>query len=533
MIRAGAALGTALVVLGGLAGCGTAAAGRAPDTIVVGTIEEYATSVTPGDALGSPIDLAVFTPPTRLDPGSGNALPAAAESLTTADNRTWTIRFRPGTFHDGTPVTAQSFADSWNVTADPARGMLNNAMLAPVEGYDAMNADPAAATTLSGGRVLDEHTLTLTLAEPNVLLPAILSSVAFAPLPRVALDPPSPGAQPPVDSGAFDTAPVGNGPFRAEPWSPRTRDVVLHRFDGYTAGPPAGVGTIENRVFADTTAMYPEFEAGTIDVAAVDGDDLSQARTAYPDQVVDTPYPALVHLSFPGDDPRFSPDVRRALGLAVDRRALADGLLDGRALPARGLLPDSVPGGGALDCPSCGYDPALARELLAGAGGWQGPLTLHTYQEPGNDQVLAALANQWRRNLGITDVRFVIQPLSQLRTELLERTTTGPSLLYAAAGFPDLYGLADPLFAADGSYNFAGFADPRTDDLLAGAAAAPDPATATTRAREAAEAGLASTPVLPLYHPVAGLLHAREVRGVTPEFYGNAHLAGLTLEGRR
>ncbi len=41
-----------------------------------------------------------------------------AEEITSEDNTTWTITLKDGwTFHDGTPVTAQSFVDAWNYTA--------------------------------------------------------------------------------------------------------------------------------------------------------------------------------------------------------------------------------------------------------------------------------------------------------------------------------------------------------------------------------------------------------------------------------
>src|SRR2546421_12449805 len=43
---------------------------------------------------------------------------AVTDSVTTTDSKVWTIKLKPGwTFHDGSPVTAQSFGDAWNYTA--------------------------------------------------------------------------------------------------------------------------------------------------------------------------------------------------------------------------------------------------------------------------------------------------------------------------------------------------------------------------------------------------------------------------------
>ncbi len=50
-----------------------------------------------------------------------------AESIESDDATTWTVTLKDGwTFHDGTPVTAQSFVDAWNYTAlsTNARGLV-------------------------------------------------------------------------------------------------------------------------------------------------------------------------------------------------------------------------------------------------------------------------------------------------------------------------------------------------------------------------------------------------------------------------
>lgn len=40
------------------------------------------------------------------------------ESITSDDQTVWTIKLKPGwTFHNGEPVTAQSFEDAWNAGA--------------------------------------------------------------------------------------------------------------------------------------------------------------------------------------------------------------------------------------------------------------------------------------------------------------------------------------------------------------------------------------------------------------------------------
>src|SRR3712207_2943889 len=72
-----------------------------------------------GTAVPSPwrdrmISNALYTPLIDHDPATGRITPRAAESVTgTPDQITWTIKLRPGTYHDGTPVTAGSYVDAW------------------------------------------------------------------------------------------------------------------------------------------------------------------------------------------------------------------------------------------------------------------------------------------------------------------------------------------------------------------------------------------------------------------------------------
>jgi ABC-type oligopeptide transport system substrate-binding subunit len=64
-----------------------------------------------------------------------------AESIvTTDDGLTWTITVADGwTFHDGEPVSAYSFVDAWNWTANGENAAANNVYFNVIEGWDALN----------------------------------------------------------------------------------------------------------------------------------------------------------------------------------------------------------------------------------------------------------------------------------------------------------------------------------------------------------------------------------------------------------
>jgi len=86
---------------------------------------------------------------TRLvdfDPTTFKPVPAQADSIdVSSDGLTYTIKIKPGwTFHDGTPVTAQSYVDAWNYTAYGPNGYILNFFFDKIEGYDALNPSSGA-----------------------------------------------------------------------------------------------------------------------------------------------------------------------------------------------------------------------------------------------------------------------------------------------------------------------------------------------------------------------------------------------------
>lgn len=422
---AAAAAGALAVTLAACSGAsGGAGGGAAPageKTYSVGVTTYFLSHFLPGKAVGSNVDYAIYTPLTKVDTATGKAVNAVAESIESEDNKVWTIKIKKGwTFHNGEPVTAQSFADSWNATAYGPNAYTNNYMFANFKGYVDLNPAEGKpkAETLSGVEVTGTDTLKVTLDKPLALLPYVLAQSAFAPVPKAAL----------TGADAFDRKPIGNGPYQMEGEGIVTgaTKVSLKRFAGY-AGTPGNAERIEVKSYQDEGAAYRDLQAGNIDVTLVSGNNLTSASTQFKDRLVQAPFPALMYLGFPLWDERFSDvRVRQAFSHAVDRQAIVKSLLRGFGRPATGLAGTTVPGGGADECSACTYDPAKARTLLAEAGGWKGPLKLWTYQDPLNTVILEAIGNQLRANLGIEAVTTQAQPVDQLYPNMTAKKIDGP-----------------------------------------------------------------------------------------------------------
>jgi len=166
---------------------------------------------------GNIID-AITTGLVEYEPENAKPYNAVAEEFATEDNQVWTITLKDGfTFHDGTPVTAQSFVDAWNWAAYGPNAQLNSYFFGPdgagiqgftdVQGEDAngdevITEDEAPVTEMSGLKAVDDLTLEVTLDAPFAIFPTVVGYSAFAPLPESFFD----------DPDAYGKAPIGNGP---------------------------------------------------------------------------------------------------------------------------------------------------------------------------------------------------------------------------------------------------------------------------------------------------------------------------------
>ncbi|MDP9184398.1 MAG: ABC transporter substrate-binding protein, partial [Actinomycetota bacterium] len=137
------------------------------------------------ESAGTQVNQAVFTRLVDFDPTTLKPVPAQAESIDLSDDGlTYTITIKPDwTFHNGEPVTAQSYVDAWNYAAYGPNGYILNFFFDKIEGYADLNpsqGDPKASE-LSGLKVVDDTTFTVTLSDPSSQFEYTLGFDAFDP----------------------------------------------------------------------------------------------------------------------------------------------------------------------------------------------------------------------------------------------------------------------------------------------------------------------------------------------------------------
>jgi oligopeptide transport system substrate-binding protein len=372
------------------------------------------------DALYSPlVDLDLETSEAIWGDDAPNAV---AESVESDDQQTWTITLKEGwTFHDGTPVTAQSYVDAWNYGASNAEFTGNYFFgLAGIEGAaEAAGTESEPGTgEMSGLTAVDDQTLEVTLAEPFSQFPLVISYTAFYPLPQTCID----------DPASCEEEPIGNGPFMMDgPWQ-HDQMVNTVRYEDFGGGESAKIDTLNFPIYADVNTAYTDLQAGAIDfVDSVPPDQIEAARQEFGDRYLEGNSSVYTYLGFPIYDEAFAdPNLRKAFSMAIDRQAISDAIrLD--TVPADAFVTPVVAGYREGACgENCTYNPEMAKELFDEAGGYDGTLTVWFNSGAGHDEWVEAVSNQWRENLGIEDIQFESLDFAQYLPKLQNKEITGP-----------------------------------------------------------------------------------------------------------
>ncbi|MGI4766372.1 MAG: ABC transporter substrate-binding protein, partial [Janthinobacterium lividum] len=278
----------------------------------------------------------------RLD-RHGAVQPQLAESWTVSpDGLTYTFALRRGVrFHDGEPFDAASA----KFTLDRARGPAST------------NPQKQFFSVIVAVEAPDPATLVVRLNQRSANLLYWLGWPA-----SVMLAPKS------ADTDRTD--PVGTGPFKLGRWVKGDRVELVRDPAYWDAAHAPALDSATFRFVGDAQAQAAALEAGGLDaVPELAAPELFAGFKADPKfaaVVGDTDLKVVAGLNEarpPFDDVR----VRRALMMAVDRRALIDGVSSGLGSPIGSHYAPGDPGfvdlAGTLP-----YDPAKARALLAEAG---------------------------------------------------------------------------------------------------------------------------------------------------------------------
>ena len=316
----------------------------------------------------------------------GSLEPRAASSWESADGGTAALFHldEHAAFHDGTPVTAEHWADTIALLTDPACPTLGRSAFAVLSGTDDTGA--AVPGEALGAEAVDKYTLKLTFKTPTTPEDFLLDkNREYYVLPTHLLEGTAPED---VMELALWDEPVGSGPCKFVSETPGSQ-LVLEANPDYQLGAP-GFDRLVITVI-DKSNLLTSLIAGDLDYYAFGGnvsvEDAEVARAAGL-EVLEGTVPNSFYELMLNNETIPSAAVRRAIDLALDKEALCLHTAQGLGEPAASDL-----------TPGTGYDSGLtwardvdgAKALLA-EGGYDG--RTYTMACTANRSGLAALMQQ-------------------------------------------------------------------------------------------------------------------------------------------
>lgn len=441
-------------------------------------------------------------------------VPALAVSWTVENDTTWLFKLRPNVrFHDGTVLSAA------DVVASLARVEL--AARNSPSSFQPYVRDIAAASAV------DPLTVRVVTKAPAPLLLNNLSRIAILP-----------AASGGLTTGDLNTGKgvIGTGPFKLKSWLPDD-SYVLTRHDAYW-GERTSFDGVTFKVQKAGSARVAALLAGDVDmIESMPAADLERVGSDKRFALSCAPSNRIMYLHMDhareaspfaagadGKNPLRDLRVRRALSLAINRRALVERVMSGQGEAAGQLVPKGY-FGWSPKIQTDAFDPEAAKKLLAAAGHGAGfKLTLHASNDRyPNDALVAQALGQMFSRIGIeTSVDTMPGSIFFTRASKLEF-----SLIMGGAAVEtgEASGVLGPLLATFGSGQGLGnrgrYSSVAFDAALKSAQTTLDPGRREAALQEAMEIAMRDLGVIPVFFIAncwatkAGLTHAARSDGYT------------------
>ncbi|NMN00409.1 ABC transporter substrate-binding protein [Bifidobacterium sp. DSM 109958] len=484
---------------------------------------------------GNPIDL-MYAKLVAFD-NEGNAKNEVADSITAnEDNTVYTIKLKDGwKFTDGTPVTAESFTKAWSYGANAKNAQVSSGFFANIAGYDDLqNADALTGNEqLSGLKVEDDKTFTVTLSAASSTFPIQVGYTAFAPLPESFFQ----------DPASFGEHPVGNGQYKFDSWN-HNQDIKLVRNDDYKGNFPAKNGGIDFKVYTDTEPAYADVSGGNLDI--MDTVPNSAVKTFQSDgnvQAINNPGSVFQSFTFAANMKHFGLDQegrlrRQAISMAIDRNQVNEklnGNLNTVATewtsPVTPGYNDKLEGNDVLT-----YNPDKAKQLweqanAISAWGADDKFQIAYNADNGSKDQWDAICNQISKTLGITAEGAPYPTFKEMRTAVSKRQITTAFRSGWQPDYPSPESYLVSLYAssaADGNgSNDGDYKNPAFDDFMAKAAAAKSTDEANKFYQQGEQILFQDMPAVPLWYTSTKAVAAKNVQNVATNWKNEPDYASL------
>ncbi|RKT83510.1 peptide ABC transporter substrate-binding protein [Saccharopolyspora antimicrobica] len=515
--------------------CGGGGGAEAGDGIVSVNHTEPENPLVPSNTTetgGGNVLKAMFTGLVDYDEKTTEPYNAVAESIDTTDNKVFKIKLKPGwTFHDGTPVTSNSFVKAWNYAAYGPNGQSATSFFEHIQGYKDVNpggedgeGPPPTTKEMSGLKVVDELNFEVTLDAPFATFPVMLGYTAFSPLPESFY----------ADPKAFEEKPVGNGPFKWDSRQPNAF-IKLVKYDQYAGKNKPQINGIEFRIYNELETAYQDLVSGNLDFvdqlppSAMVGD---KWKTDLQERGESKPILSNNALQVPLYDPKYQdPKVRQALSMAIDRKQITSTVFQNTYEPATGwVVADAIPGYQPGGCGEfCEFNPEKAKQLLTEAN-FQGPITITSNSDGGHKEWIEAICGQFKNNLGVDCVFNPVPTFSEFLKMHKENAHNGPFRFGWLGDYPAAETFLGKVYRTGASSNYMRYDSPEFNEAMNRADQAPTEEEANKLYLEAEKILAKDMPSIPLWNQKASVGWSERLEGATVTFDRNLNFETVKLK---
>jgi oligopeptide transport system substrate-binding protein len=361
-----------------------------------------------------------------------------------------------------------------------------------IEGAEDFNKGVITDTAAVGVKVIDDYTLQITFKEPAAYNANIAGMwVAHAEPSWLIEGDECTEARGDkwTETGFFQ----GYGPYTLKEWVHEDHIVLVKNpfWPGIPSVPQAKIDEIVFRMLEDTAA-FAEYEAGNLDVAGVPIGDIDRVKAdpVLSKELVIGPVLCTYYYGFNTKAPVVNDvRVRRALSMAIDRKALVENVLKGGQEPAQWFCRPGLTGCPTpKDYPDLGvkYNPEEAKKLLdeylkeKGLKPEDLDLTLMFNVGVGHEKIAQAIQQMWKEKLGI-NVKLASQEWKvYLKTIRDPKATPQIWRLGWCQDYPDANNFTREVFSFGGSANPAegggvNWKNDKFEELVVAAAKEMDP----------------------------------------------------------
>lgn len=466
-------------------------------------------------------------------PGTTELMPALASEWSASDDRlTWTFKLRSGVkFHDDTDFNAEAVranVSRWWDPADPL-GFRDAGKTYEIWPQLFGGFKGTEASLLQEFQVVDDYTIAFVLKQPFAAFPAAIASGYFGISSPTAIE--KAGA----DYGIPSTGAVGTGPFKFVEWRNGDRVSLVKNPDYWQTGLPKSQQLVF-RTVKESSSRLAEIRTGSIDFAeSFSPEQLGEITRDKNLKELRRPSFNVGYLALnPSYEPLSNKQVRQAIAMSINKKALVDAFWAGLAVTDAHFTPPSMKEFQDASITDYEYNPTKARQLLAEAGYpdgfdlelWYSPITGTVFPTP------KPIAEAWAADLAAVGIRATLNT-KDWAAYLADRNKAPGYQAFMLAWSGD-YGDPDNFyythFGPGATTDIGNWKNDRVFQLLDAARSEEDPSQRSKMYAEVDKILYDEALRLPIVHSEPLLVQRASLSGWTPSPLGNESFAEVVKQ---